>query len=322
MELACVCIIAYIMDLTLGDPKWLGHPVVWMGKAIAFLERKVYGLRFTVYGKGLNHKKIAGVILTIVVAGGSFLIAWTVIRIAYKLHPVLGLIVTIWGAFTTLSIRGLGQGGEWVYQALAKKNLKLARKRLFEIVGRDTKNLRRKGIIRGTVESVAENTIDGVVAPLFYLFLGGVPLAFTYKAINTLDSMIGYQNKKYKDFGWAGAKLDDIANYIPARLGGVLISLGAFFFKKDGKNAFRIMLRDGRKYHSPNAGLPQGAMAGVLGIRLGGINYYRGKKINKPYLGNAKKKLSSIHIKESINLMYLTSVLTLILGVFIRWLLL
>jgi len=321
MELACVCIIAYIMDLTLGDPKWLGYPVSWMGRVISCLERQVYGLRFTVYGKELNHKKIAGVVLAAIVAGGSFLIAWIVIRVAFKLHPRLGLIVTIWGAFTALSIRGLGQGGEGVYLALKKKNLKSARKKLSEIVGRDTKNLRKEGIIRGTVESISENTIDGVVAPLFYLFLGGVPLAFAYKAINTLDSMIGYQNKRYKDFGWAGAKLDDIANYMPTRIGGALISLGAFFFKKDGKNGFRVMFRDGRKYHSPNAGLPQGAMAGALGIRLGGINYYRGKKIIKPYLGHPKRKLSSIHIKESVNLMYLTSVLTLILGVFIRWLL-
>ncbi len=323
-QLAYICIIAYIiayiMDLTLGDPKWLGYPVAWMGKAVSFIERQVYGLRFTVYGKRLNHKKIAGVILAVIVVGGSFLIAWIVIMVAFKLHLVLGLIVTIWGAFTTLSIRGLGQGGERVYLALKKKNLKLARKRLSEIVGRDTKNLRKEGIIRGVVESVSENTIDGVVAPLFYLFLGGVPLAFAYKAINTLDSMIGYQNRKYKDFGWAGARLDDIANYIPTRLGGILISLGAFFFKKDGKSAFRIMFRDGRKYHSPNAGLPQGAMAGALGIRLGGINYYRGKKIIKPYLGQPKKKLSPIHIKESSNLMYLTSFLTLILGLLIRWL--
>jgi len=313
-------VIAYIMDLTLGDPEWLGHPVVWMGKAIAFLEKKVYGLRFTVHGKGLNHKKIAGVVLTVVVAGGSFLIAWIVIKIAYELHPVLGLIVTIWGAFTTLSIRGLGQGGEGVYLALKDNNLRLARKKLSRIVGRDTKNLRQKGIIRGTVESMTENTIDGIVAPLFYLFLGGVPLALAYKAINTLDSMIGYQNKRYKNFGWAGAKLDDIANYIPARLGGILISLGAFLFRKDGKSAFQAMFKDGRKYRSPNAGLPQGAMAGALKIRLGGINYYRGKKIVKPYLGSSKRKLSSLHIKESINLMYLTSVLTLMLGLLIRWL--
>ena len=313
-------VIAYIMDLTLGDPMWLGYPVVWMGKAISFLEKKLRGVR----GQGVrgkDYEKRAGVALTVVVAGGSFLIAWTVIKIAYKLYPALGLIVTIWLAFTTLSIRGLGQRGERVYLALKKKDLQLVRRRLSEIVGRDTKNLRKEGIIRGAVESVSENTIDGVVAPLFYLFLGGVPLAFAYKAINTLDSMIGYQNRKYKDFGWAGAKLDDIANYIPTRLGGILISLGAFFFKKDGKSAFRIMFRDGKKYHSPNAGLPQGAMAGALGIRLGGINYYRGKKIIKPYLGHPKKKLSSIHIKESSNLMYLTSVLTLILGVFIRWLL-
>lgn len=313
-------VIAYIMDLALGDPRWLGYPVVWMGRAISFLERRLRRVK----GQGLRGKvyeKRVGVVLTVVVAGGSFLIAWTIIRVAFKLHPVLGLIVTIWGAFTTLSIRGLGQGGESVYQAFEKKDLKLARKRLSEIVGRDTKNLRKKGIVRGAIESVAENIIDGVVAPLFYLFLGGVPLAFAYKAINTLDSMIGYQNKRYKDFGWAGAKLDDIANYIPARIGGTLISLGAFFFKKNGETAFRVMLRDGRKYHSPNAGLSQGAMAGALGIRLGGINYYQGKKIIKPYLGHPKRKLSSIHIKESVNLMYLTSILTLILGVFVRWLL-
>ncbi len=305
-------VIAYILDLTLGDPKWLGHPVVWMGKAVSFLERKVYG-------KELNHKKIAGIVLTVIVVGGSFLIAWVVIKMAYKLHPALGLIVTIWGAFTTLSIRGLAQRGEGVYLALKDNDLRIARERLSEIVGRDTKNLRRKGIIRGVVESVAENTIDGVVAPLFYLFLGGVPLAFAYKAINTLDSMVGYQNKRYKDFGWAGAKTDDIANYLPARLGGALISLGAFFFKKDVKSAFRVMFRDGRRYKSPNAGLPQGAVAGALGIRLGGVNYYRGKKTIKPYLGSPKRELSPIHIKESINLMYLTSFLTLILGLLIRW---
>ena len=312
MELAYICIIAYSMDLVLGDPKWLGYPVAWMGRAISCLEKRLRRVK--------GSEKRAGIILTVVVVGGSFLVAWAVIKIAYKLHPDLGLIVTIWGAFTTLSIRGLAQGGERVHLALGKKDLKLARKRLSEIAGRDTKNLRKEGIIRGTVESIAENTIDGVVAPLFYLFLGGVPLAFAYKAINTLDSMTGYQNKRYRDFGRAGAKLDDIANYIPARLGGVLISLGAFFFKKDGKNAFRVMFRDGRKYHSPNAGLPQGAMAGALGIRLGGINYYRGKKTVKPYLGSSKRKLSLVHIKESINLMYLTSVLTLILGLLIRWL--
>ena len=329
-------VIAYIMDLTLGDPKWLGYPVVWMGKAISFLEKKLR--RVTRHKKITDHRlpitdhpKLAGIILTIIIAGGSFLLAWTVIRIAYKLHPVLGLIITIWGAFTTLSIRGLGQGGERVYLALENQsnqspnrrmNLSLARERLSEIAGRNTKNLKKKGIIRGTVESVAENTIDGVVAPLFYLFLGGVPLAVAYKAINTLDSMIGYQNKKYKDFGWAGARLDDIANYIPARIGGILISLGAFLFRKDGRSAFRVMFRDGKKYSSPNAGLSQGAMAGALKIRLGGINYYQGKKIIKPYLGSPKKKLSPNHIKESINLMYLTTFLTLILGVFIRWFLL
>jgi adenosylcobinamide-phosphate synthase len=312
-------VIAYILDLSLGDPKWLGYPVVWLGKAISFLERKLReSLR-----PGLppaRYEKRAGFILTGVIVAGSFLLAWLIIKLAYQLHPLLGLALSVWGAFTVLSIRGLAQGGERVALALDDNNLRLARESLAHIVGRDTDHLKKSGLIKGALESVSENTIDGIVAPLFYLFLGGVPLALVYKAINTLDSMIGHRNRKYKHFGYAAAKLDDIANYIPARIGGVLVVLAALLFGKNAKGAFRTMLREGRQYNGPNAGLSQGAMAGALGVRLGGVNYYQGQRIVKPYLGRAKEILSVIHIRGAVKLMYLVSFFALILGLLMRWL--
>jgi adenosylcobinamide-phosphate synthase len=310
-------VVAYFLDLMVGDPMWFPHPVVGMGKAITFLERKLTENPFC--HKRSAHKRIAGASLTIIVVAGSFLLAWFIIRIAYKVHPVIGTVITVWLAFTTLSIRGLHQAASQVRRVLDSKNLNLARKKLGAVVGRNTQHLKRREIIRGAVETVGENTVDGVIAPLFYLFLGGVPLAIVYKAINTLDSMIGYRNDHYKDLGWASARLDDIANYIPARFGGLLIWLSACLLGKGVRGAFKVMLRDGRKNPSPNAGWPQAAVAGALGIKLGGVNYYRGKRVLKPYIGNFKVRLCPAHISQAVGLMYLASLLALILGVSVRW---
>ena len=245
---------------------------------------------------------------------------WTIINWAGKVNPWLQFGLSSFFIFTALSTKSLGIEAKKVYRALKKKNLFLARRRVGAIVGRDTKNLNEEEIIRAGIESVAENSVDGVISPLFYAFLGGAPLVLAYKAVNTLDSMIGYKNKRYLDFGWFAAKLDDVANWIPARIGGLLIPSVNFLLGKGFRQAWRVVHRDGNKSPSPNAGIPQAAFAGALSIQFGGCNFYDEERAEKPLIGKNLKKKEPEDILQAVSLMWFASLIFFLLGVAVCYL--
>lgn len=301
----------FILDFILGDPKWLPHPVVLMGRFISNLESS-----FNKSSLSRLKRKIFGIILAISLPLAAFLLNAAIIGLSYKADKGLGLIVTIVLGFTTIAARSLKDAAYRVRDAINNEDIPAAREALSHIVGRNTSELDEPEIARAAVETVAENASDGVIAPLFYLVIGGVPFAMAYKAINTLDSMVGYKNDRYKEFGWASARLDDLANFIPARLTAILMIAAAFLVKLDWKGALRITRRDCRNHPSPNAGWPESAAAGALGIRLGGINHYQGRNEERPFIGDDRNKLTSLHIDGIVRLMYLSAVL-MIAGVLI-----
>ena len=303
-------IFAYILDLIIGDPEWLPHPIVLIGKVIEILEKGIT--------KVITNKKVAGIILAFLVVAGTYFFVFVLIWFAARLHWIFGIIASIYFVFTSLSVKDLAIETNRVHTSLNRNNLPLARKNLSRIVGRDTEDLNEREIIRASVETVAENTVDGIVSPIFFTFIGGAPLSMAYKAINTLDSMVGYRNKRYIDMGWAAAKLDDIANFIPARISMLLIPVASFFCRKGFRNSLRIVLRDRKKHASPNSGIPEAAFAGALGIRIGGANYYKGKLVGKSCIGDAEKPLELLDIKDSIRIMYVCSVLSIVFGCCIK----
>ncbi|MFN3466723.1 MAG: adenosylcobinamide-phosphate synthase CbiB, partial [Candidatus Brocadiales bacterium] len=221
--------------------------------------------------------------------------------------------------YFSLSLKCLGDEAKKVLSALEAGELDTARRRLSGIVGRDTQELGEDQIIRASVETVAENTVDGILSPLFYAFIGGPALAMAYKAVNTLDSMIGYKNERYLHFGWAAARLDDLANYVPARFASRLIPLASLLAGLRYKECYFFALRDGGKHPSPNSGIPEAAFAGALGIQLGGPSTYGGILSDKPLLGEPIESMSTHKIKDSIKLAYITSFLALALGVVTRF---
>ncbi|MCK4245091.1 MAG: cobalamin biosynthesis protein CobD [Candidatus Omnitrophica bacterium] len=300
-------IVAYFLDLAFGDPYWFPHPVKGMGRAVTYL-----GPRLRKIFKG---QKFAGFLLVLIIVGGSYLIVWEVIRWTGKINFWLQFGISSFLIFTALSTKSLGIEAKKVCQALKKRDISLARRRAGVIVGRDTENLNEEEIIRATVESVAESSVDGIISPLFYAFLGGAPLTLAYKAVNTLDSMVGYRNKMYLDFGWFAAKLDDLANWIPARIGGLLIPSVSFLSGKGFRQSWRVVHRDGNKSPSPNAGIPQAAFAGALSLRLGGCNFYRGEMVEKPLIGRNLKKKEPEDILQAISLMWLASLIFFLLGI-------
>jgi len=304
-------LLAYFLDILLGDPHWLPHPVRSMGKLINYLERKLK--------KFIFNQRLSGIILTVTVVGLTYLSVLFTIRLAEHINKWVGFVIGTLFIYTTLSTKSLGKEAISVYQSLRVGNIKEARRKLSLIVGRDTQTLNQDEIIRAAVETVAENSVDGIISPLFYAALGGAPLALTYKAINTLDSMVGYKNERYIYFGWFSAKLDDVANYIPARLTILLIPLASFISRKKPLNALRTILRDGRKSPSPNAGLPEAGFAGALGIQLGGAISYQGKRYYKPLIGEKLREKEQEDIPRAIHLMYVLSLVTLILEVAILW---
>ncbi|MDO9465173.1 MAG: adenosylcobinamide-phosphate synthase CbiB [bacterium] len=303
-------IFAYILDLIIGDPQWLPHPVVLIGKAIEILEKGIT--------KVITNKKVAGIILVFLVVVGTYFFVFILIGLAARLHVILGIIVSIYFVFVSLSTKDLSIETNRVYTSLNRNNLSLARENLARIVGRDTEGLNEREIIRASVETVAENTVDGIISPVFFAFIGGAPLSMAYKAINTLDSMVGYKNKRYIDLGWASAKLDDIANFIPARISMLLIPIASFISGKGFSDSIRIILRDRKKHASPNSGISEAGFAGALGIRLGGANYYEGKLVGKPCIGDAEKPLELLDIKDSIRIMYACSALSIVFGCCIK----
>lgn len=305
--MAIEIILAYMLDLILGDPRWFPHPVKGIGWLIKRLEP---GLR-----KIFRSERIGGIILAVSIVGVSWCLGFMFIKLAYSINRYLGSIISILIIYSSLAVKDLDIESTEVYHALEKKDITRARKKLSLIVGRDTDNLERREVVRATVETVAENIVDGVISPLFYAFLGGAPLALAYKAVNTLDSMVGYKNELYKDFGWASARIDTLANFIPARVSILFLSLASLFAGKDALSSWRIARRDGRKNPSLNSGIPEAAIAGALGVRLGGLNYYDSKPVLKPFIGDDINALEAGHIKDSTRISYISSALFLIAGV-------
>lgn len=257
--------------------------------------------------------------LTVTVVGLTYLGVFFIIQLAEYINKWAGFATSTIFIYTTLSTRSLGKEARSVYQSLKVGNIKQARKKLSLIVGRDTQTLNQNEIIRAAVETVAENSVDGIISPLFYAAFGGAPLALAYKAINTLDSMVGYKNKRYIHFGWFSAKLDDVANYIPARLTILLIPLASFVSRKKPLNALHTILRDGRKSPSPNAGLSEAGFAGALGIQLGGTASYQGKRFYRSLIGKKLREKKQEDILRSIHLMYTLSLVTFVVELVILW---
>ena len=291
-----IILAAVLLDLVLGDPRALPHPVVAIGRLITLLEpplRRIFG-----------NARLAGVMLLMTTVGVTYAIAALILRLAWAVTPAAGFLAALYLAWVSLAARSLHLESGKVAKALQRGDLPGARLALSYIVGRETAELDEPEIVRGAVETVAENTGDGVIAPLFYLMLGGPALAIAYKAVNTLDSMVGYKNERYLEFGWASARFDDLANYLPARLTGVLMVLAAPICALSGSGAWRIMLRDGRNHSSPNSGFPEAAAAGALGVRLGGANRYFGRMVEKPAIGDASVPLSLDAYEGVVRLMY------------------
>ena len=307
-------ITAYILDLIIGDPHWLPHPVRIIGKVIEYLERT---LRKN--NQSRRAEKIKGIFLAVITVGLSYYIIYFLIYIVGIISPGLKFALSSFFIFTALSTKNLGEEVFSVYRALEEDNLELAREKVSRIVGRDTKDLDKEEIVRATIESIAEGTVDGIISPLFYAVLGGAPLAMAYKAVNTLDSMVGYKNEKYLYFGWFSAKLDDLVNYLPARISVLLIPVASLIVRQRGLIALRAIFRDGKKSPSPNAGIPEAGFAGALGIQLGGVNFYQGVKEYRPILGEKLKEISPKDILKAIWLSCTVSILMFLIGLAILY---
>ena len=297
----------YALDLIIGDPYSFPHPVRYIGKLISIVEKQIR--KITSSDKGL---KIAGFFLWFIVVGATFGITTLVLQL-FKFNKLAYFIVNTILIYTTLATKCLKDESVKIYKVLKTGDLEKSRIQLSYIVGRDTKNLNEKEIVRATVETVAENTVDGIIAPLFYGFIGGAPLAMAYKAVNTLDSTVGYKNDKYYYLGFASAKIDDIANYIPARLGVILLPLGSLFTGFNFKDALKIGIRDRKNHKSPNCAFSEGAVAGALGIQLGGTNVYFGKEVYKPTIGDKTRKIEIEDIVRTNKIMYSSSIISIII---------
>ncbi len=296
--------LAYLLDLAIGDPRFIPHPVRGFGWAIRVLEK---ALRRPAESPGWE--RFAGVILALGLPAAVFSLTYWLIFGLLPSRPVIQSLVIILLAYTTLATRSLHHEAARVITALQAGKVTEARKRLSWIVGRDTEHLTREEMIKATLETMAENLSDGIIAPLFYLLIGGVPLALAFKAASTLDSMVGYKNDRYRYFGWASARLDDLWNYLPARITALLIVLVSRFWGFSWKQAWIIYRRDGHRYPSPNAGLPQAALAGALQIRLGGPALYGGVKSEKPFLGDDRVEITLAEYRQTVTVLYASSAL-------------
>lgn len=301
-------IIAFLIDTIIGDPRTKYHPVVLMGKLIALLEHCFYRA-----DDSDNKKFVMGIMLVIITLLISYEVAAAIMMLSYQIPfswgsaAVGGLLLSF-----TISPNSLAKAGKGIYALLIMGELTEAREKVGWIVGRDTKDLDDAEIARATIETIAENTVDGIIAPLFFFVLGGVPLAVFYRAANTMDSMIGYKNEKYLYLGRGAAKLDDVLNYIPARITAMLFLFSALILGFDYRNAYRIMQRDAAKHPSPNGGYAEATMAGALHIRLGGMNSYFGRKSFRAYMGDAMVLIVPQHIMAAIRMMYTATVLFII----------
>ena len=309
-------IVGYGLDLLLGDPSFLYHPIRVIGNLIALLEK---WLR-KVFPKTPKGELAGGVCLVILVCLAGYGVPALLLFAAFKIHPVIGLLLEVLWCWQIPATKCLKDESMKVYQKLKENDLPGARYAVSMIVGRDTENLSETGVTKAAVETIAENTSDGVIAPLLFLAIGGPAVGFLYKSINTMDSMVGYKNDKYYYLGFASAKIDDIANYIPARLGVVLLSLGSLFVGFNFKNALKIGIRDRKNHKSPNCAFPEGAVSGALGIQLGGTNVYFGKEVYKPTIGDKTREIEIEDIVRTNKIMYSSSIISMIIFTVIYYL--
>ena len=314
MTICVAAFLGFLLDLWLADPGWMPHPVVLMGKCITRLE-EVLRRRFPATPKG---ERAAGCVLAVLLPVGTLVLTGAICLLAGRIHPLLGMAVQTFWCWQALAVKGLAEESKNVYRQLATEDLPGARRAVARIVGRDTQALTEEGVTKAAVETVAENFSDGVVAPLFYMMIGGAPLALCYKAVNTMDSMIGYKNQRYLQFGRAAAKLDDAANYLPSRLAAVFWIAAAGLTGQDAPNAWRIWRRDRRNHASPNSAQTESACAGALGVQLAGPAYYFGEYYNKPTIGDAKRPIEPRDILRANRMLFAGAGLALVLGVGLR----
>lgn len=307
MEAVIFLVIAFIIDLIIGDPDWILHPVVIMGKLISSLEKLLRKIEDSPL-----MAKSKGTILALTVILISYLSISIIIQLAAEVNLYFSHFLEIFLLSLSLALKGLITAGSGVYQALTADNLELGRQKVNLIVGRDCSEASRGEVIRAVVETLAENSSDGILAPAFYYLLGGLPLAVAYKAVNTLDSMLGYKNEKYLNFGAAAARIDDLFNFIPARITALLMIVASFLINYDYRAALKTVLNDAPKHPSPNAGFPEAAAAGALSLRFGGVNYYHGEKSFRAYIGQKKNDFELTDILRLNKLIYLTAGLFLI----------
>ena len=308
-ELAVAC----VLDAAIGDPRWIPHPVRWMGSLIDWCDRRVHQLLLSPV-----KQRMAGVMLAVALPIGAYVAGALLIWFGNLVDPLGGSLVAVLLAWTTLAARDLFDHVVAVQRALQSDSLTEARTAVAKIVGRDTEKMTESDIIRAAVETIAESTADGIIAPLIYLTVGGAPLALAYKAISTLDSMIGHLDDRYRWFGWASARLDDLANFLPARITAILLVVVAGIVSRSWvvmQHTWRILLRDGGQHSSPNSGHPEAAMAGALGVQLGGINYYEGLPIERPCLGDPDQPLTRAHVGMAVTLMLWTGLAGAILSI-------
>lgn len=303
---------AFLLDLKLGDPFYRFHPVRVMGRIIEKGESFLRAL--------ITSEKTAGAVLAFFLPVAAAGLVWGILQLLYRVYPALAWAANVYGIYSSVSVHDLRKEALIVHQNLEAGDLPEARKSLARIVGRDTAGLDEKETVRAAVETVAESTLDGVVAPLFYAALGGAPLALAYKAVNTLDSMIGHMNERYRDFGYFAAKQDEFWNLLPALLSHYVSSAAAVFTTGRGKQAFAAGWRDGVTARNGNGAMPEAAFAGALGLRLGGVNYYEGREVRRPFLGaeEAEKDFDREDIPKSCRLMLAASWVSLAAAVSIH----
>jgi len=303
MRLEYQILLAFALDAAIGDPRRLPHPVRligWLALRLEAVTRRV-----------IAWQRGAGIVTALLTVGAAVAAAWGLIFLTGRLHPLAGDATSVLLLYTTLAARDLAGHAMAVHRPLVRGDLGAARQAASWMVGRDTQDLDESGVARAAVESVAENTVDGVTAPLLFAVVAGPLGAIAYKAINTLDSTFGYKNERYLRFGWASARIDDLANLLPARLTAPVVCLAAGLMGRSIARAFRVAFRDARKHTSPNSGFAEAAMAGALGVQLGGLNSCFGRPVEKPLIGAGLAPVEPRHVPAACGLMYLSAVLFL-----------
>lgn len=307
-------IVGYVLDLLLGDPHGMWHPVCFIGNMISFFEK---GLR-RLFPKTMRGEFFAGIFLVILVLFCSTAIPFVLLYICFRIHWILGFAVECYMCYTILAVRSLKTESMKVYTALEQEGVEAGRKAVSMIVGRDTRNLSKAGVIKAAVETIAENTSDGVIAPMIFMAVGGPVLGYFYKAVNTMDSMVGYKNEKYLYFGRAAAKFDDVMNYLPSRISAWMMIVAAPFAGLDAGEGRRIFRRDRRSHASPNSAQTESVMAGALHVQLAGPAWYFGELYEKPTIGDDLRPVETEDIVRANRLLYMTSAMSVVVFCAVR----